>query len=108
VGAVGGQRHIADIQAGVWHHVTVLIDDDRSATITLTRFGSKVPLASVAFREPPGDRRDRIVRGVPLQDPEPALPEPPQSCRMWTDEEIEADSRRIIENPARLDRLNAF
>ena len=36
------------------------------------------------------------------------LPEIIPSVRRWTEEEIEADTRRIVENPTRLDRIRAF
>jgi WD40 repeat protein len=53
-------------------------------------------------------RRDRVARGDRVDEAEPVLPEPPQACRMWADEEIEAECRRIRELPTRLDRLTAF
>src|SRR5437660_743714 len=36
------------------------------------------------------------------------LPEAPSSVRRWTDEEIRADTGRIINNPSHLDRIRAF
>jgi hypothetical protein len=39
---------------------------------------------------------------------EPRLPDPPATVRMWTEEEIAAECRRITEAPTRLDCLNAF
>jgi WD40 repeat protein len=38
----------------------------------------------------------------------PQFPASPPLCRMWTQEEIEEECQRIIENPTRLDRLSAF
>lgn len=54
------------------------------------------------------ERHDKKRRGEPITEPEPVLPEPPRTVRIWTDEEIEADTKRIIENPTRLDKLKAF
>ena len=54
------------------------------------------------------ERRDRKARGEVVVDSEPRLPELPATCRMWTEEEIEANCQRIIENPTRLDRVRAF
>jgi len=54
------------------------------------------------------ERRDRLARRAALTDSEPRLPEPPAKCRMWTDEEIRADCRRIIEDPTHLDAMKAF
>jgi len=54
------------------------------------------------------ERRDRLARGEGVTEPEPRLPEPPPTCRMWTEEEIETACQRIIETPARLDRMQAF
>jgi WD40 repeat protein len=51
------------------------------------------------------DRRDRMARGEEFQEPEPVLPEPPSSCRMWTEEQIAAEGRRMLEQPTRVDRL---
>ena len=53
-------------------------------------------------------RRDRISAGQPVEEAEPTLPEAPPGCRMWSDEEIEVECRRIRERPTRADRLNAF
>ena len=36
------------------------------------------------------------------------FPEIIESCRIWTPEEIDAERRRIMEKPTRMDRLNAF
>jgi len=54
-------------------------------------------------------RRDiEAQTGQPVTDPEPKLPEPPATCRMWTEEEIAAECTRLLEQPKRLDRLQAF
>jgi hypothetical protein len=53
------------------------------------------------------ERRDWIGRGERLDETEPALPTSP-AFRMWTDEEIEGECRRIREAPSRFDRLVAF
>ena len=49
----------------------------------------------------------------PINNPMPRpedipLPEIIPSVRPWTDEEIEADIQRIINNPTRLDRIKVF
>src|ERR1039458_470320 len=54
------------------------------------------------------ERRYGEARGDAVSEPEPQLPEPPASCHMGTEEEIQTECRRIIENPTRLDRLTAF
>jgi WD40 repeat protein len=40
--------------------------------------------------------------------PKAIIPDPIRSNRLWTQNEIEAECRRITENPNRLDRLHAF
>jgi WD40 repeat protein len=47
------------------------------------------------------DRRRRTSAAL-------VLPEPVSVCRMWTEEEIAAQCRRIGDHPSRLDRLSAF
>jgi WD40 repeat protein len=55
------------------------------------------------------ERHDQLTRGVAASEFEPyLLPSVPTSCRMWTEGEIEAECQRIIENPTRLDRMQAF
>ena len=54
------------------------------------------------------ERRDREARGEKIIGPEPQLPEPPAACRIWTDEEIEAECQRIRDTPTRFDRMDAF
>jgi WD40 repeat protein len=54
------------------------------------------------------ERPDRLARGEVVSKLEPQLPEPPATCRMWPEEEIEADCKRITENPSRLDQMQAF
>jgi WD40 repeat protein len=54
------------------------------------------------------ERRDQSARGQAANEPEPQLPESPPSCRTWTEDEIQAECQRIIQNPTRLDRLRAF
>ncbi|NUN10285.1 MAG: WD40 repeat domain-containing protein, partial [Ignavibacteriaceae bacterium] len=54
------------------------------------------------------DRHAKKRRGEAITEPEPVLPEPPPTVRIWTDEEIEADTKRKIENPTRLDKFKAF
>jgi WD40 repeat protein len=43
-----------------------------------------------------------------VNKPEPKLPDPPLSCSIWTQEEIDNENKRISENPTRLDKLSAF
>ncbi len=54
------------------------------------------------------ERRNRSARGEAVTETEPTLPAPVASCRMWTAEEIAAECRRILDQPARRDRLRAF
>jgi len=61
-----------------------------------------------AYSQQWNGRRDRLARSEEVSEPEPQLPEPPATCRLWTEEEIEAECNRIIENPTRLDRMQAF
>ncbi len=63
---------------------------------------------SIAYSKAWSDRRDRQARGEVVTEPEPELPEPPLSCRMWTEEEIDVECERIIRTPTRRDRLEAF
>ncbi|MCX6899021.1 MAG: AAA family ATPase [Verrucomicrobia bacterium] len=62
----------------------------------------------IAYAQEWSTRRDRQARGEQVSEPEPELPAPVPSCRMWTDDEIQAECRRIIEHPTRCDRLEAF
>ncbi|MBN1571325.1 MAG: DUF4062 domain-containing protein, partial [Acidobacteria bacterium] len=62
----------------------------------------------IANAEAWNDRRDRFKRNEPVNESEPILPKPPVSCRMWSNEEIQAECERIINSPARRDRLSAF
>ncbi len=54
------------------------------------------------------ERRDRVARGEPVEDAPPELPDIPEACTRWTDEALAAESRRIVEQPTRLDRFSAF
>ena len=54
------------------------------------------------------ERRDRLARGEAITELALPFPEPPGLCRMWTEEEIEAERRRVTEDPTRLDRMQAF
>jgi WD40 repeat protein len=62
----------------------------------------------IAYARAWNERRDRIAKRLPVDRIEPALPTPPDSCRIWTDEEVEAECRKIIASPTRLDRFIAF
>ena len=63
---------------------------------------------TIAYAAAWSDRRARLSRGEEVAEPEPALPEIVPSCRMWTDEEIEAEYDRILKAPTRSDRIDAF
>ncbi len=63
---------------------------------------------TIAYARSWSERRDRQARGEPVPEAEPALPEPVSAVRMWTEEEIDAECRRLSEHPSRLDRLAAF
>jgi WD40 repeat protein len=78
--------------------------DDQERTETLARWTDALIRYSQAWTE----RRHRIARNEAIDELEPALSEPPVSCRIWTDQEIEAECRRQREQPTRLDRLTAF
>jgi len=54
------------------------------------------------------ERRDRLARGEDVGESGSQLPETPAACRMWTEEEIDAECQRITESPTRLDRVRAF
>ncbi len=43
-----------------------------------------------------------------IKKTEPHLPDPPLTCRIWTGEEIENETKRVSEHPARLDKLKTF
>jgi len=62
----------------------------------------------ISYAQQWSKRRDRLAHGEEASDPKPLLPTPPPSCRMWTEDEIEAESRRLIANPTRLDRIDLF
>jgi hypothetical protein len=53
-------------------------------------------------------RREKTRCSEEITEPEPVLPEVIPSVRIWTNKEIEADTKRMIENPTRLDTLRAF
>ncbi len=50
----------------------------------------------------------RREQSVDVNKAEPKLPEAPPSFRMWTQNEIDDECRRMIENPTRSDRINAY
>jgi WD40 repeat protein len=58
------------------------------------------------------DRRDRKRKLNNMRflndDAYPQLPEPPPSCRIWSQEEIDAECTRIINNPTQFDILSAY
>ena len=81
-----------------------ILREEQRRTADIARWTDGIIRCSHAWNA----RRDRIARGERVNEPEPVLPEPPPACRVWTDEEIEAECRRIRETPARLDGLAAF
>ena len=81
-----------------------LVQQERERQTRLDRWTAEITEYSRRWSE----RRDRIARGECVNDPEPVLPTIPATCQLWTDEEIEAECRRVREAPTRLDRVNAF
>ncbi|MGO8796943.1 MAG: AAA family ATPase [Candidatus Sulfotelmatobacter sp.] len=78
--------------------------EDQQRISRMARWTDEVTSYSTAWSE----RRCRIQRGQPFDEAEPMLPEIPPAVRFWTDEEIEAERRRIREASTRLDRLATF
>ena len=69
------------------------LERDRQAQ--LARWTERITAYSRLWSE----RRDRFFRGETFSEPEPQSPEPPATCRIWTEMEIEADCLRVIGNP---------
>lgn len=63
---------------------------------------------SIIYARKCSERRDLQMFRQPLNEFEPVLPEPPNSCRLWTDEEIESEHERLIDHPTIIDKLNFF
>jgi WD40 repeat protein/tetratricopeptide (TPR) repeat protein len=82
----------------------MMLREDQQRTSRIARWTDEVISYSTAWSE----RRCRIERGQPFDEAEPMLPEIPPAVRFWTDEEIEAERRRIREVSTRLDRLTTF
>jgi WD40 repeat protein len=81
------------------------LEEERRQRARLTRWGEEL----TEYARQWSRRRDiEAQTGQPVTDPEPKLPEPPATCRMWTEEEIAAECTRLLEHPTRLDRLRAF
>lgn len=91
-----GQEHLAEAQEN--------LRQERERQARLARWTEEITEYSRQWSE----RRDRLAQGEVVSKPEPRLPEPPVVCRMWTEEEIDAECQRIMENPTRLDRMQAF
>ena len=89
---------------GVLPEAQATLQEERARKARLSRYTSEI----IAYAKLWNEWRDRAMRGETITDPEPQLPEPPTICRMWTEEEIGAECRRIIEKPTRFDCLNAF
>jgi WD40 repeat protein len=54
------------------------------------------------------ERRDQMARRETETLTEPQMPEVLPSCRIWTQEEIDAECKRILETPTRFDLIKAF
>ncbi|MFH1197783.1 MAG: NB-ARC domain-containing protein [bacterium] len=80
------------------------IEEERRREERINRYTREIIEYSSKWNE----RHDKKRRGEPITEPEPVLPEPPPTVSLWTHEEIEADTKRIIENPTLLDKLKAF
>ena len=78
--------------------------EERERQARLNRWTEEITAYSHQWSE----RRDRLVRGEIVTEPEPQLPQAPTSCRIWKEGEIESECRRIIESPSQLDRLRLF
>jgi WD40 repeat protein len=76
----------------------------RKSQARLARWTEEITAYSHRWSE----RRERLARGEVVGEPEPLLPAPPATCRMWMEEEIETERQRITVNPTRLDRMRAF
>jgi hypothetical protein len=70
----------------------------------LARWGAELTTYARAW----SDRRQRLAQGESVRADEPEFPEIPDSCRVWTDDEIAAECQRLADHPTRLDRLRAF
>ncbi|OGP52062.1 MAG: hypothetical protein A2Y79_12215 [Deltaproteobacteria bacterium RBG_13_43_22] len=62
----------------------------------------------IAYSKAWSERRRQLALGKAIIEVEPQHPEPPPSCRMWTQDEIDLECQRIIENPTPLDTLSIF
>lgn len=64
--------------------------------------------ATIAYASEWSEWRARRAAGALAPEPTTPLPTPVPACRMWTDEEIAAESERILRRPTRADRLEQF
>jgi WD40 repeat protein len=80
------------------------IRQERERQARLARWTEEI----TAYSRQWSNRRDRSTRDGVVDEVEPRLPEPPKTCQVWTDEEIESECKRIVENPTRPDRVKAF
>ena len=80
------------------------LEEERRHHETLARYTADL----IAHAQACSARRDRLARGEQVAEPEPEPPDPVPSCRMWTKEKIQAECRRMVEHPTRLDRMKAF
>jgi hypothetical protein len=83
-------------------------EQERERDKRLTRYTAEL----IAYARAWSEARDRSKRDpveFPPGDPvHVRLPLPPPTVRMWTDEEIDADTERLATTPMRIDRLRAF
>jgi WD40 repeat protein/tetratricopeptide (TPR) repeat protein len=82
----------------------MMLWEDEQYALRIARWTDELISYSRAWSE----RRDRVERGQPFDEAEPMLPEIPPAVRLWTNEEIDAECRRIREVPTRFDRLAIF
>jgi WD40 repeat protein len=93
--------HLA-IEALPEAHAELVAERERSECVR------RWTVETITYAKAWSDRRDQLGRGETVAGPDPQLPAPPAACRMWTEEEIEAECRRLVETPTRRDRLEAF
>ena len=79
-------------------------EEERVRSETLARYSADL----VAYARAWSERRDREAKGEAIESVEPCLPQPPATCRRWSEAEIAAECRRIAEHPSRHDALEAF
>jgi WD40 repeat protein len=81
-----------------------IVLEERRHAADVARWTDKL----IRYSQACSGRRDRIAHAERVDETEPVLPEPPAVCRMWSDDEIEAECQRIRKTPTRIDRLATF